>query len=91
MHPLDNATADAVFLGTSRTQENNNRTLLLVLVGVLSLYLTSVIKSSFLGVKAPFVGYRSWLEPGWLVRMRFIRGSRPIIRQGYSKVRALFI
>ncbi|KAK5637323.1 hypothetical protein RRF57_013035 [Xylaria bambusicola] len=86
MHPLNNATADPVFLGISKAREYNERTLALVVVGILSLYLTSVIKPSFSSVKAPFVGYRSWLEPGWLVRLRFIRGSRPIIREGYSKV-----
>lgn len=34
----------------------------------------------------PIVGYRSLWEPTWLVRLRFIRGSRKIIGEGYERV-----
>lgn len=38
-------------------------------------------------VKAPYAGYRSAWEPTFLLRMRFIAGARPIIMDGYNKVR----
>lgn len=38
------------------------------------------------GVKTPYVGYRSVFEPAWLVRLRFSRGARPMINEGYQKV-----
>lgn len=34
----------------------------------------------------PVAGYFSHFEPAWLLRLRFIRGSRAIIRQGYEQV-----
>ncbi|KAI0425478.1 cytochrome P450 monooxygenase [Xylaria sp. FL1042] len=34
---------------------------------------------------APIVGYRSLIEPGWLVGLRFIHGSKAIIRKGYNE------
>ncbi|KAI1423458.1 cytochrome P450 [Xylaria sp. FL1777] len=35
--------------------------------------------------RAPIVGYRSWAEPGWLVGLRFVHGSRFIIRNAYKE------
>lgn len=37
-------------------------------------------------LKAPFMGYRSALEPRWLVRLRFSRGALPMVQEGYRKV-----
>lgn len=34
----------------------------------------------------PVAGYSSHFEPAWFLRLRFIRGSRAIIRQGYEQV-----
>ncbi|KAL3426502.1 cytochrome p450 [Phlyctema vagabunda] len=39
----------------------------------------------------PIVGYKSVFEPAWFLRLRFIRGSRSIIKQGYEKYRDLFV
>ncbi|KAM4055523.1 cytochrome p450 [Hirsutella rhossiliensis] len=36
-------------------------------------------------VKVPFAGYRSYWEPTWLVRLRFVRDGPSIIRQGYHQ------
>lgn len=36
----------------------------------------------------PIVGYRSIFEPSWLLKLRFIRNSRGILKEGYDKVRA---
>jgi hypothetical protein len=49
-------------------------------------YLVSFLNEVFFGVKAPIAGQRSKLEPAWLLRMRFIRGSRTILGDGYNKV-----
>ncbi|KAH8199172.1 hypothetical protein TruAng_006641 [Truncatella angustata] len=50
--------------------------------GLLLLKFLSAIKQHYSGVKAEAVGYKSSFEPGWLVRLRFVRGSTPIIREG---------
>ncbi|POR31677.1 Cytochrome P450 monooxygenase [Tolypocladium paradoxum] len=54
---------------------------LLVLTACTWLYLPT-----FDGVSAPFTGYRSPLEPGFLVRTRFATGASTIISEGYAKV-----
>lgn len=38
---------------------------------------------------APYVGYRSWLEPTFLVRLRSVLSFREMINEGYSKVSPL--
>ncbi|KAI8930431.1 hypothetical protein NX059_012382 [Plenodomus lindquistii] len=48
-------------------------------------YLVSFLNEVFFGVKAPIAGKRSKFEPAWLLRMRFIRGSRTILSDGYNK------
>ena len=37
--------------------------------------------------KIPFAGFRTVWEPDFLVRLRFSWGAKPIIREGYSKVK----
>lgn len=37
-------------------------------------------------VKAPFVGYRGFWEPTFLLRLRFTLGAWPIVMEGYRKV-----
>ncbi|KAF2129173.1 Ent-kaurene oxidase [Dothidotthia symphoricarpi CBS 119687] len=44
-----------------------------------------VINVRLYGVRAPIVGHRSIFEPAWLVRLRFIRGSRSILQDGYNQ------
>lgn len=39
--------------------------------------------------KAPYVGYRSFLEPTFLVRLRFFQGAQEIVSDGYRKVSSL--
>lgn len=39
-------------------------------------------------VKAPFVGYRGFWEPTFLLRLRFTHGAWPIIMEGYRHVNA---
>ena len=48
--------------------------------------LRSVLEGVFSSVKAPVVGHRSVFEPKWLVRLRYVRGSRKILSEGYGKV-----
>jgi hypothetical protein len=36
--------------------------------------------------KAPIVGRRSWLEPIFLLRYRFLQNASSILAQGYSQV-----
>lgn len=52
-------------------------------------FLSLVVVSSIQNrpsVKAPFAGYRSWLEPTFLVRLRFLTNARDILTSGYEKV-----
>jgi hypothetical protein len=37
-------------------------------------------------VKAPYVGYRSWLEPTFLLRVRGLTSCKSIVAAGYEKV-----
>ncbi|KAF7192029.1 Ent-kaurene oxidase [Pseudocercospora fuligena] len=39
----------------------------------------------------PIAGKRSFLEPTWLLRLRFIRGARHIIQCGYRQYRDIFV
>ena len=52
--------------------------------------LRSVLEGAFSSVKAPVVGHRSIFEPKWLVRLRYVRGSREILREGYGKVSEVY-
>ncbi|KAI1454028.1 cytochrome P450 monooxygenase [Annulohypoxylon moriforme] len=53
--------------------------------GLVSLYVFSILKSTLFGVKAPYIGHRSYFEPAWVVGLRFVRGSGPMIKEGYQK------
>jgi hypothetical protein len=39
-------------------------------------------------VKVPLAGYRSWLEPTFLVRFRFLNGAQNILTAAYHKVKS---
>ena len=58
----------------------------LAFAGILAFYVFNVVKENLFTVKAPVVEYRSFFEPGWLLGFRFVRGSAPIIQEGYEKV-----
>ncbi|KAM5449476.1 putative ent-kaurene monooxygenase [Microsporum audouinii] len=58
---------------------------ILFIVVIFSLHFLKTLKERLFGIKAPVVGYRSFFEPGWLLRLRFVRGSTSIIRGGYEK------
>lgn len=51
-----------------------------------SYYLMGLLATYGLGIKVPFVGYRSFLEPTWFVRLRFVWAGGSIINEGYQKV-----
>ena len=53
-------------------------------------WLRSVLDGAFSSVKAPVVGHRSIFEPKWLVRLRYVRGSREILSEGYGKVSEVY-
>jgi hypothetical protein len=59
---------------------------LLVGAGVLLFYGFNLVLGERHGYKAPVVGRRYYFEPGWLLGLRFVHGSRSIIRDGYEKV-----
>lgn len=47
----------------------------LVLIGAAVILIRGVLSLlSGNGIKAPYVGYRSFFEPAWLVRLRFSKG-----------------
>ncbi|EGD92135.2 hypothetical protein H112_00209 [Trichophyton rubrum D6] len=74
-----------VYTALPEIEWNGRQGFALFIVAILSLHLFNVFKESLFGVKAPMVGYRSFFEPKWLLRLRFVRGSMSIIRGGYSK------
>lgn len=55
-------------------------------VTLFALHVVNWLRIFIFDVKAPIVGYRSFLEPGWLVGLRFSRRSGPMVREGYHKV-----
>ncbi|KAH7310674.1 cytochrome P450 monooxygenase [Stachybotrys elegans] len=55
------------------------------LTGLLLIPLIQVISAQVFGIKAQAVGHRFFLEPQWLVRLRYIKGSAPMINYGYEK------
>ena len=59
-----------------------------LLLGIYSLwyFVVPALKYQNTSNQPPIVGYRSLWEPTWLVRLRFIRGSRKIIGEGYERV-----
>lgn len=67
-------------------ESSRAQVILLLVSGLIAYCIISIIRSSFSEIKAPFVGYRSNWEPTWLLRLRFIRGSMPIIGEGYKNV-----
>lgn len=76
-----------VYTALPEIEWNSRHCFALFIVAILSLHLLRTFKESLFGVKAPMVGYRSFFEPKWLLRLRFVRGSMSIIRGGYSKVK----
>ncbi|KAJ8125945.1 hypothetical protein O1611_g7693 [Lasiodiplodia mahajangana] len=54
----------------------------------LSLAIFSLLRATFFEVRAPYVGHRSYFEPAWLVGLRFVRGSGPMIKDGYRKYKS---
>ncbi|OJJ05782.1 hypothetical protein ASPVEDRAFT_153946 [Aspergillus versicolor CBS 583.65] len=57
----------------------------LLAVTFFTVYVANWLRVFIFDVKAPIVGYRSFLEPGWLVGLRFSRRSGPMVREGYHK------
>lgn len=82
---LDNIYTLSASVGLPDNNWKENRWWL-ALAGILALYTFSALKENLFSVKAPVVGYRSFFEPGWLLGFRFVRGSAPIIQEGYEKV-----
>ena len=71
-------------LGSLYTTRSN---LAVLILGVFTCYfIASILKSLSVGVDAPVVGYRSFFEPTWLVRLRFVLGGRAMIQTGYERV-----
>lgn len=57
---------------------------------IIGIVIISYLLSFFIhrteNVKAPIVGRRSWLEPIFLLRYRFLQNASSILAQGYSQV-----
>lgn len=83
--------ANAVTTLVDWGHQEDSKTVVLVVTGIslVVFYLLDAIRARLFEFKAPVVGYRSWLEPGWLVGLRFARASAPMLREGYQKVRTL--
>lgn len=62
--------------------------LLLFFLGIIfiAIYAQNVKNGRGVSVNAPFIGFRSALEPKWLVGLRFTRGSRAMLREGHRRV-----
>jgi len=71
-------------LGSPYTSRSN---LAVLILGIFTCYFIACILGSLsFGVDAPIVGYRSFFEPTWLVRLRFVLGGRAMIQTGYERV-----
>ena len=57
----------------------------LVFAGLAGLFMLSSLFRNDVKVKAPFVGYRSFWEPTFILRFRFCQGAWPIVMEGYNK------
>lgn len=57
----------------------------IILIVIISYFLSFFIHRTE-NVKAPIVGRRSWLEPIFLLRYRFLQNASSILAQGYSQV-----
>lgn len=57
----------------------------------LALIITISVRADQRKAIAPYSGYRTWFEPTWLVRLRFLRNAQEIISEGYQKVRMMSI
>lgn len=64
---------------------NNQQAISLAFLAIFSIYSLKIVKNSLFSVKAPYVGHRSFFEPAWLIGLRFVRGSEPMINEGYQK------
>ena len=53
---------------------------------VVAFYIVDAIRHAIFSVKAPVIGYKHFWEPGWVVGLRFAKGSGPMVREGYAKV-----
>lgn len=58
---------------------------ILIFLALITLMVSSTLNSRR-KIDAPYVGYRSWFEPTFLVRLRFLTNARSIIGDGYQKV-----
>ncbi|KAF2026975.1 putative cytochrome P450 monooxygenase [Setomelanomma holmii] len=60
-----------------------------ILVEALAIALLFELFTSYIrkpaAIKAPVVGHRSWLEPTFLVRLRFLTGAQDILTRAYRK------
>lgn len=56
-----------------------------LLFAILAISVSSFLKNRP-RVKAPYVGYRSWFEPTFLVQMRYFANAKSLITEGFKKV-----
>jgi hypothetical protein len=70
----------------ARLAQTTELTLFYFAIPIIFLYLSYTSKTNHTKHGLPVVGHRTFWEPKWLVRLRFIRGSRSIIKEGYDKV-----
>lgn len=88
MNNISNIIYDSLQSDSPRWKADSSLALY-ALAGLSLIPIFQSIKGSFSGVKAQVVGHRSFFEPQWLVRHRFIKGSAGIIQHGYDKVQHL--
>ncbi|KFA68979.1 hypothetical protein S40285_08381 [Stachybotrys chlorohalonatus IBT 40285] len=84
MNNISNIIYDSLQSDSPRWKADSSLALY-ALAGLSLIPIFQSIKGSFSGVKAQVVGHRSFFEPQWLVRHRFIKGSAGIIQHGYDK------
>lgn len=81
-----NYTLDNIRAITAPTLANGHSLLSFVIVPTICIYLVYALRTNRTKLGLPVVGHRTFWEPKWLVRLRFIRGSRSMIKEGYEKV-----
>lgn len=81
-----NYTLDSIHVITAPTLANGHSLLSFFIVPAICIYLVYALRTNCTKLGLPVVGHRAFWEPKWLVRLRFIRGSRSMIKEGYEKV-----
>ena len=78
---------DMGFLGVFGLELSSQSWPVLVMLGLYSTCLLTLVQSRIHEVKPPLIGRRYLYEPRWVFGFRFMRNSSLIIQSGYEKAK----